>query len=155
IDLDESFGARAFAQRSAFGERAERGAHATRIDERGSGASRLLYGAPPNPTGALGIEHGRSLEPPNECLEVPQGVEAAKSLLTVDEVQPQPLAHEHERRAFGRHAWRREGGQRRGVLRRGECEHRWQRGGTSIPQRATRSKRGPKMKTLLVTRSGH
>lgn len=142
IDLDESFGARAFAQRAALGQRAKRGPDTTSIDERRGRAGRLLHGAATNSAGAFSIEHSRGLEPADERLEIAQGIETAKSLLAVDEVQPKSLAHEHERGAFGRDARRREGGQRRGVLRRGECEHRRQRGATSISRDATRSKRG-------------
>src|SRR5262249_10501334 len=141
VDLDESFGARALAERAALGEHTQRRAYTSRVDQRRGRAGRLLHGTAPNAAGAFGVEHSGGLEPSNERLEVAQGIEAAESLLAIDEVKPEPLAHEDERRAFGRHAWRREGGQRRGILRRGECEHRRQRGGTSISQRATHSKR--------------
>ena len=57
IDFRESFSADAFAHWSAFGKSTQRGAHATRINERRGGAGRLLLSAATNATGAFGVEH--------------------------------------------------------------------------------------------------
>ena len=78
--------------RSLIGPRsasdAQRGAHASRVDERGGGAGRLLLRATTNTARALAVENRRGLEPAHHRLEIAQRVEATESLLTVDEIQP-------------------------------------------------------------------
>src|SRR5581483_12142745 len=64
VDLREPFAAHALTRRAAFGEAAERGAHAARIDERRCGAGGLLLCAATDAAGALVVEHRRSFQPP-------------------------------------------------------------------------------------------
>ena len=94
IDLAESVEAHAIAERAAFGERAQRGAHASRVDERRGRAGRLLLGAAANAAGAFGVEHRGRLEPAHHRVEVAQRVEAANAELGVHEVEPEPLTDE-------------------------------------------------------------
>jgi len=121
IDFREPFGAYAVTHRAAFCECAQRAAHATCVHERCRRACGLLLRATANATSALGIEHGGRFEPAHERLKIAQGVEATKTLLTVDEVEPQPFADEHERRTFCRRA--RDVRDRGGIGGRSKCEH--------------------------------
>jgi hypothetical protein len=88
----------AVAPRSA--ERAQRDAHAARIHERGRGAGGLLERAPLDAARALGVEHLRGAQPVEEGVEVEEHVLGARApgVVRVHEIEPQPVAHEGDRR---------------------------------------------------------
>jgi hypothetical protein len=102
VDLRERVDARLLDDIAAFGQSAKRGAHTARIHEGGRRARRLLLRPPPKPGGPFRIHDVRGLEPLHERLEFTERIEpdAAPNVVGVDEVQPQPLANEDERRVL-------------------------------------------------------
>src|SRR4029079_10740604 len=85
VDLDESLVAYAFAHRPSLGERAQRGAHTTAIDERDGRSGWLLLRATANAARACGVEHGAGFEPAHHALEIAKCVIAAKPMFAVHE----------------------------------------------------------------------
>ena len=100
IDLGERVGTRLLEDGASFGQRPQRRAHATRIDQRRGGSGRLLLGAAADAARPFGVEHTRGAEPLNERVEVAEHIDAhaAPQVVGVDEVQPQSLADEDEGR---------------------------------------------------------
>ena len=107
IDLGQSISACLFGGVASFGERTERRAHASRIDESRRSAGRLLHGAPSQPGSALGVDDIGRFEPLNERLELAQGIvpHTATQIVRVDEVEPESLADENESRDVA--SWKR------------------------------------------------
>jgi len=106
------------ADDAAFSERAERGAHTAGVDQRGRSTSGLLHGAAADACAPLEIENAGGLEPLHEGFEIVQGVTIARGELAVDEIEPEALTDEGERRTSSCH--------RRRVLHLGircELEH--------------------------------
>ena len=100
VDLAERVYAHVRGQRAPLGERTQRGADAARVGERGRRAGGLLLRTSADAARALSVENRRGLEPADELLEIPQHIHAraASHVIGVDEIEPESLAHEDERR---------------------------------------------------------
>ena len=91
---------RALQRGAALGQRAQGGAYAARIHQRGGGAHWLRLSSAPQKDATLSVECTRRLEPPRPGIEIDEQVGAPAVMLVVgvDEIEPEPTTHKDKAR---------------------------------------------------------
>lgn len=110
IDLGHRVGAGVVGYGAVFSERPQCASNPSRVQQSGSGARRLLFGASHDCNPAVMIDDADRIQPLEHRAEVPQCVAAHAKLdvVRVDEIEPEAIADEYERAAISR--WNEESG---------------------------------------------